>query len=514
MFFATFRKAVAVAALLAPCSLAAQGPEGPLWESYSRAAEVVRLGAEAHGGAQAIRGLAAASFRWEGEDFAPVQGLNPAWDTAGNGRSTIQDVRVDHARSRFVVQRELRFPGGYLNAFRALGNGRELLTYNPYAARGMGGTVFQRDTTGTAARRALGNTATDMPVLLIRQALERSNTLRYLGDAMVDGRRQHAVSYTTTEGDPVTLFFDEGTRLLTRREEMGAGSLGDEIDGARFSEYDTVAGFVVPRRMEMRWNGILTAQHRLASFAASAEVPDSLFAVPAGYTAPAPGGPPTVVKVAEGVFFVERIAGGYRSLVVDTDEGVVVVDAPVSPEASEAAAALIERTLPGRPIRFAVITHHHNDHVRGIPAYAARGATILVGPGSDAYLQRLISAPRTLGRIGVAPAPARPPVFEVLAGRRTIGRGERAVQILNVGPTSHAASMLAVYVPSQKLLFQGDLLRINEHGGPVVSPQATRDLDGIVRRFRLDVQTIGAVHGLNGTMDDLREALRRGAGGL
>jgi hypothetical protein len=72
--------------------------------------------------------------------------------------------------------------------------------------------------------------------------------------------------------------------------------------------------------------------------------------------------------------------------------------------------------------------------------------------------------------------------------------------------------MLAVYVPAQKLLFQGDLLRLNEHGGPVVSPDATRDLDSIIRRFRLDVRTIGAVHGLNGTMDDLREALRRGAG--
>jgi glyoxylase-like metal-dependent hydrolase (beta-lactamase superfamily II) len=102
-------------------------------------------------------------------------------------------------------------------------------------------------------------------------------------------------------------------------------------------------------------------------------------------------------------------------------------------------------------------------------------------------------------------------VFETLSGRRTIGRGARAVEVLDVGPTSHAAAMLAVYVPAEKLLFQGDLLRINEHGGPVVSPDANRDLDSIIRRFRLDVRTIGAVHGLNGTVEDLREAIRRGA---
>jgi hypothetical protein len=64
-----------------------------------------------------------------------------------------------------------------------------------------------------------------------------------------------------------------------------------------------------------------------------------------------------------------------------------------------------------------------------------------------------------------------------------------------------------VYVPAARLLFQGDLLRINARGGPVASPEATRDLDRIIRRFGLDVQAIGAVHGENGTMDDLRTAL-------
>jgi glyoxylase-like metal-dependent hydrolase (beta-lactamase superfamily II) len=219
------------------------------------------------------------------------------------------------------------------------------------------------------------------------------------------------------------------------------------------------------------------------------------------------------VPVADGVYYLERLGGAYRMLVVDTGDGVLVVDPPLSPTVGEAALALLERTLPGRPVRWVVLTHHHADHIGGLPAFAARGATVLVAPGSEAYIRRMTAVPRTIGQFGApAGAPAAPApnlALRTVRGALTIGTGARAVRVLDVGPTSHAAAMLAVHVPAARLLFQGDLLRINAAGGPAAAPDAARDLERVLR-LAPGVAIIGAVHGINGTPDDVRAARARG----
>ena len=52
--------------------------------------------------------------------------------------------------------------------------------------------------------------------------------------------------------------------------------------------------------------------------------------------------------------------------------------------------------IPGKPIRYSILTHHHFDHSSGLPAIVAEGATIITHDVNKAFLLKALNAPRTL----------------------------------------------------------------------------------------------------------------------
>ena len=503
----------ALALLLASSPAVAQRPAGAAFESQRRAAEVVRQAVAAHGGEAAIRGMRGVELRWEGSAYLRTQGRDaakvhaPVPDPLPSSNRLLLDLQRGRGRREI----DATLPGGYVNRPRIIVAGRQLLSYD--AGRIFSGDALSRDTLGVQAQATLGSMYDALPQLLLRAVLlGRLHTLRDLGAATgAGGRAQRVVTYTTPEGRQTTLHFDAATKLLSRMELLGDDPVfGDAVAATEFSAYERAAGgMMVPRLLRARQNGELTSELRLTQIAFDPALGDSLFQAPAGYVeVPPRAGGPTVTRAGEHVYFVEGLGGGYRSMFVDTgDSGVVALDAPLSPAVTEQAIALIARTLPGRPIRYVALTHHHSDHVAGVRAYVARGVTVLAPPGTEAYLRELLAAKHTFTAPDSLARAPRPAVIQTVTGRRTIGSGDRAVELLDLSPTSHAAGMIAAYVPSQKLLFQGDMLRLNTPGAILPALDVTMELDQAIRRLGLDVQTIAAVHGRNGTIEELREAV-------
>jgi glyoxylase-like metal-dependent hydrolase (beta-lactamase superfamily II) len=146
---------------------------------------------------------------------------------------------------------------------------------------------------------------------------------------------------------------------------------------------------------------------------------------------------------------------------VVTDEGVVVVDALGSPALAEELIAEIRRVTP-KPIRYVIVTHYHADHIYGLQAVKAAGATIVAHRagcdylGSDTARLRLEASRRDL-------FPWIDDKTQVLGADRWLDRdttlrlGGLDFQVRHVGP-AHTTEDLAVFVPQLGVLFAGDLV--------------------------------------------------------
>jgi glyoxylase-like metal-dependent hydrolase (beta-lactamase superfamily II) len=65
---------------------------------------------------------------------------------------------------------------------------------------------------------------------------------------------------------------------------------------------------------------------------------------------------------------------------------------------------------------------HHIDHIGGLRAFAAAGATIVVGKGDGAFYHKVLSAPETLNPYGTKQVP---PKVEEVDGKWSTTEGGR-----------------------------------------------------------------------------------------
>lgn len=146
---------------------------------------------------------------------------------------------------------------------------------------------------------------------------------------------------------------------------------------------------------------------------------------------------------------------------VVTPKGVVVIDALGSPVLAQKLIQEI-RKITKQKIVAVVLTHYHADHVYGLQEFKRLGATVYAQRDGLNYLasetakQRLIAS-----RIDFAPwvnENTRLVAADVwIDQNKTLRVGGVEFRISRVGP-AHAHEDLIVYVPSEKVLFAGDLI--------------------------------------------------------
>ncbi len=147
--------------------------------------------------------------------------------------------------------------------------------------------------------------------------------------------------------------------------------------------------------------------------------------------------------------------------VIVGDDGVMVIDAQATPLMAREVIRRIRR-VTSKPVRHVVLSHYHAVRVLGASAYKAdeiiasqRTLGLIRERGKQDMASEIGRFPRLFRGAGSIPGLTWPTI--VFKDEMTVMLGKLEVRILHLGP-GHTGGDTVVWVPSEKVLFSGDLV--------------------------------------------------------
>ena len=112
-------------------------------------------------------------------------------------------------------------------------------------------------------------------------------------------------------------------------------------------------------------------------------------------------------KAADGVWYLT--GGTHHSVVIEMNDHLIVAEGPLNDDRALAVIAEARKLVPGKPIRYLIVSHHHFDHAGGVRAFAGEGVTIITQDASRASSRRSWRRRRPSVRITSRGRAGRPP---------------------------------------------------------------------------------------------------------
>jgi glyoxylase-like metal-dependent hydrolase (beta-lactamase superfamily II) len=366
------------------------------------------------------------------------------------------------------------------------------------------------------------------PAKLILTALNQKN-LRHRGDAQLDGKR-HAVLSFSERDDEFRVYIDAQTRLPEQTEILEGDPLeGDSSYTLRYGDWRKVDGVMLPFSLRCELNGKALQEEQIKSIRHNLPLADDVFAIPesvrsektdatpiasqwilrrvAGNVSYQDMGRAPVVQWAQLAPGVHKIQGGsHATILVEMRDHLVAVEGPLYEARTAPVVKSIKERFPGKPIRYAIPTHHHLDHAGGIRAFMAESAVIVVPFNARAFYEKVARAPHTRNPDSLERNKAAVVIEAFGGGHRVLTDGARQVEVHPL-PTSHAEDLVVVYLPKEKLLIEAD--HISPRNGEVRPGPRVKEFVQELDKLNLDVATIVGIHGDQASLEAARGAAKK-----
>jgi hypothetical protein len=286
---------------------------------------------------------------------------------------------------------------------------------------------------------------------------------------------------------------DRIASLRTNRYDIAQNAWGDIQWSTDFLFWKREPdGLVYPRQWNTLRNGVPILIDSVISLAANPSLEDGTFDVPAdarkdfadkGHLAIDEfsfDGFKQITSIGKGVWL---ISGNWNVLVVEQEDGLVVIECPQSGRYSAKVLDYLRQRFPGVKVKALVSTTDSTWHYAGLRTYIARGIPTYALDLNVPLLQSFLTAPHTRAPDELTFA-KRSPDLRAVADRTVIGKGTSRIELCPLRGESDERMMM-IYFPELQLLYgsSNDVFDTGKGGmagtfnlSEVVSPARARHL--------------------------------------
>lgn len=232
-------------------------------------------------------------------------------------------------------------------------------------------------------------------------------------------------------------------------------------------------------------------------------------------------------RISDDVRIIGRPDVNLWSVAIRTANGIIVVEAPLNPDWTRSILQCVQRTFPGEKITGIIPTHSHSDHLGGIREAVYTAGKVYATAEAIPVIKQALNSKFTLPLDSLANHPPNYTIEEV-RGMKSIAGNQIHIlpfkkQDLSGNPfvmdNSHSFDMVIVYVPSERLLIQGDVFNagifLNILKGktprqflpPVRAEFKKRALFllDFIQERQLEVEKVMGIHGGLSTIEELKQ---------
>jgi hypothetical protein len=197
---------------------------------------------------------------------------------------------------------------------------------------------------------------------------------------------------------------------------------------------------------------------------------------------------------------VDLYPGAWNSTIVKQDDGVTIIEAPISEAYMRGVLDEAAKKYPDLPVRNVLSTSDSWPHTGGVRFARSRKLGVYILDLNQSLLDALLAAPHTIdpdmlergNQALLADRVNKVTAWRTVSGKTVVGSGDNRVELYPIRGASTERQYM-VYFPQHHLLYASDTLALNDDG-TLYDPELMHEVAAAVTRENLQVETVFAMH--------------------